>query len=513
MRKTLLAAIVSISLLAACGVDDSGSGSSNGENALKFQTVYPATSADAAISETAFFFTTSSVETLTRLNPETQQLEPWLATEWDTDDGITWTFKLRDDVQFHNGKAMDAQAVKASLEHAMDVNPGIASTLAISEISVVDDHTIEIVTDGPYVSLPSQLAHYNAVIVDVDADAGYPVGTGPFKYTNLDLNSNTASLEAFDDCWSGAPEVENLEVVANQDNNARVLALQSGEADVIYRPSLQSVNSLDTDDLDVDTTEGTRAYMVMHNPAGKNAELFQNLDFRKGLDALFDRKGIVDSLIDGHGSAANGAFPSDSIAAVDNEVITYDTQAALDYFEAAGLDVVDGKVTQNGQPISLRIATYNARPELPQIAQAIQDSAAAVGIDITIVTEDDIDNFLLEQPDQWDLATYSLNALTRGDGSYFLNNLFMPDGAQNYGDFADDKLVELITAYNEELDTDTRIGLLQDIAAYIADNHLHSYLMFPDDSVAFEKEVTGVVAVPNEFEYPVITKDTAISND
>lgn len=512
MRKTLLAVMASVSLLAACGVDDSSS-NAHGEDSLKFQTVYAASSTDAAISETVFFFTTSSVETLTRLNPESQQLEPWLATEWDTDDGITWIFHLRDDVQFHNGKAMDAHAVKASLEHAMDVNAGIASTLAIDEITVIDDYTLEFVTNGQYISLPSQLAHYNAVIVDVDAAANYPVGTGPFKYTSLDLNSNSATLEAFGDYWNGAPELKNLEVVANQDNNARVLALQSGEADVIYRPSLQSIDSLETDDLNIDTTEGTRAYMVLHNPAGRNAELFRNLDFRKGIDALIDREGIVDSLISGHGSIANGAFPSDSIAAVGDESIAYDPQAALDYFEAAGLDVADGTVTQDGQPISLTIATYNARAELPQIAQAIQDSAASVGIDINIITEDDIDNFLSGQSDQWDLATYSLNTITRGDGSYFLNNLFMPNGAQNYGDFADGELVELITAYNQELDVDARIGILQEISAYIADNHLHSYLMFPDDSVAFDKDVTGVTAIPNEFEYPVITKDTAISND
>lgn len=510
MRKILLATLAASAVaLASCGVDDGTSGSDG--NTLNFQTVYAATSADAAISETVFFYTTSSVETLTKLDPANGQLEPWLATEWESTDGINWTFHLRENVKFHDGSIMDAQAVKDALEHAMDVNAGMASTLNIANIEVVDDTTLQIQTNEPYASFPSQLAHYNAVIVKVEDNPEYPIGTGPFKYEKLDLTSNTAQLSAFEDYWDGTAKVDILNVTANMDNNARVLALQSGEADVIYRPSLQAIDSLDTDDIDVDTTSGTRAYMVLHNPEGDNGDLFQNEDFRIGLDYLIDRQGIVNSLIDGHGTVANGAFASDSIAAVDNPVIEYDVDAALEAFERAGLDVNDGKVTQNGSPIELTIATYNARAELPQIAQALQDSAAGVGITINIETQDDIENFLSNG--DWDLATYSLNTLTRGDGSYFLNNLFMPNGAQNFGDFNDSELQSMIEAYNQELNEDSRIAQLQEIAAYIANNHLHSYLMFPDDSVAFDTDVTGVSAIANEFEYPVITKDAEIKND
>lgn len=65
-----------------------------------------------------------------------------------------------------------------------------------------------------------------------------------------------------------------------------------------------------------------------------------------------------------------------------------------------------GKVFKNGQPIKLRMATYNARPELPQIAQIVQDSAKQVGIDMEIYVAENIDEFLLAG--KFDLVTYSL---------------------------------------------------------------------------------------------------------
>lgn len=261
---------------------------------LNFVTVYPANTTEAHQVHTAFILNSGTVETLVGLDPETLELYPWLAEDWQSEDAKTWEFTIRAGVHFHNGTPLTAEAVEASLEHAISINPGIATALQIESMEVTGEHTLTIVTNDVYPALISNLVHYNAVITDVTDDSDLPIGTGAFEFESFDP-AGEAVLLRNEDYWDGQAHLDRVVMTANEDANARLLALQAGDADIIYRPALESIESIAQDEsFVVESVLGTRVYHLIFNYVGANAELWNNEDFRRGIDALMDRDALVD---------------------------------------------------------------------------------------------------------------------------------------------------------------------------------------------------------------------------
>lgn len=456
----------------------------------------------------AFVLNSGTVEMLMGIDPETLETYPWLAESYETEDAQHWSFKIREGITFHNGNPLDAEAVRASLQNAIDVNPGVATALKIQEMEVTGEYTLDITTDSVYPALISNLIHQNAVIVDVTDQGDLPVGTGPFKFESFDPNTE-AVLVRNEDHWDGQAKLDRVIMASNEDANARMLAIQAGDADVIYRPSTESIDSLSQDpNITVESVPGNRVYHLLYNYAGENAELWNNRDFRKGIDALMDRQAIVDGVMAGEGTVAYNPFPGDWPFSPTPMEHPTGTEEALAHFEAAGLDVADGKVTRDGQPLTLKAATYIARPELPLIAQLLRDSAAKVGITVDIQVADNIDEYAATN--DFDILTYSMLTITRGDGSFYLDGTFDEGGAQNHGHLQDPTLTAMLEAFNTELDPDVRDENAKEIASWLEEEAINSYLVVPNESSAYSNRVTGWTTPVNEFEFPMVTKDLDI---
>lgn len=509
MRMKKLAAILVAATVAVAGCsvqeESSSSGSSEGKH-INLETVYPADTTDPHTVGNPYYLSSGGFETLTKVSKD-GHLEPWLAKEWESEDTINWTFTLQDGVKFHNGKAMDAEAVKKSIEKSIENNPGLAKNLPIESMEA-SGNTLKIVTTKSYASLPSAFAHFNAVVTDVDASESYPIGTGAFKFTSLDIKG-AGELEANADYWDGKANLASATLTANEDANTRMLNLQSGQTDIIFRPSLENLQALEGKNIKVEAVASSRVYELMFNYASANSgSLWANEDFRKGFDALIDREGINESILKGNGEVATGPFSPSSPAADGRAVPAFGVDKALEHFKAAGLDVEGDKVSKDGKPLSFTIATYTARAELPLIAQAIQAKAKEVGIEMNIVTPDNIDEFLMGS--DWDLATYAQNTMTRGDGSYFVTSSFSKEGALNYGKYDDPTLEAMIDDFNATVDIDERLEKVKKIGTYLQDHTVNSFVVFPNTSSAFKDTVKGWVTPPNEHEYQLITKDLDI---
>ena len=494
-----------IFVLGGCGSEDKKSGAGN-EKRLNFVTVYPANTIDPHRVHTGFILGSGTVEALVGLNPKTLEIFPWLAESWKTDDAQYWEFKIRKGVKFHNGKDVTAEAVKASLERSITVNPGVKAALKIASIEVVDSHTLKIKTESPYPSLISGLVHFNSVIIDVNAPEDKPpIGTGAFMFEKFDPSTG-AILIKNPHYWDGMAKLDRVYMTANQDANARLLALQSGDADIIYSLSLESLGTLRKDPKWViESAPGTRVSHLIYNYAGENKELWNNEEFRKGIDALVDREGIIKTVMANEAKIAFNPFPGNYPFSPTPKTHEFGKEAALKHFEAAGLTVQDGKVLRNGQPIKLRMATYIARPELPQIAQIVQDSAKQVGIDMEIYVAENIDEFLLAG--KFDLVTYSLLTISRGDGAFFLNSSFAPKAAQNHRRLDVPELNDLLVEYNQTVDITKRNGLAKQFATILEERAYNSYITVPYATAGYRQGVKGWVTPGNDLEFQMVTKD------
>ena len=183
------------------------------------------------------------------------QLVPWLATEWHSVDDLTWEFKLREGVTFHNGEPFNAEAVKFSIERllAPETASPIVELRYVTGVEVVDEYTVRIVTQEPDPLIPAKVSLFGGVMVPPkyiqehgDAYfASHPVGTGPYKFVSWQRDGSLV-MEANDDYWGGRPAVDRIIVDAIPNDASRIAALLAGEVDIIAHlapESYQQVNS------------------------------------------------------------------------------------------------------------------------------------------------------------------------------------------------------------------------------------------------------------------------------
>ena len=148
-------------------------------------------------------------ETFVKISDDLK-IKPWHAEKWETkDNGLTWTFMIRKNIAFQNGKALDANAVKSSLQRAIDQSYAMRNALKIKEMKA-DGHTLAITLKEPMPKFPSELVHPNTAIIDVNAShiAKKPIGTGPFHVLSFD-QGNQVKLERYEDYWNGKVRLKN----------------------------------------------------------------------------------------------------------------------------------------------------------------------------------------------------------------------------------------------------------------------------------------------------------------
>ncbi|SFE19776.1 peptide/nickel transport system substrate-binding protein [Paenibacillus algorifonticola] len=442
------------------------------------------------------------VETLVRMDDKLE-LQPWLASKWESVDDSTWRFTIREGVTFHSGAKLDAAAVKASLERGIGVNKALDTTLKIASMKA-EGQELTITTTEPLPAFPSELVNPYSGIIDVAAEKTMgteafnkaPVGTGPFQIKGFTPNMEI-NLARYDSYWDGAALLEEIKFKFNEDGNVRALALQAKEADLAFQLPAEMVDVIKQDqNLKIESLAGLRAHFLLYN---QQQPALKDVLVRQALDLLIDRESMAKDVMLGNASAANGPFNANLPFGSQEAVQPLDTEKAKQLLEQAGYaQGSSGKLEKDGKPLTLEVITYKGRPELPLIAQLLQSDAAKIGVTLTIKTVENVDTYLRDNND-WNLATYSNLTAPRGDGGFFLNSAFIVGGSLNPANISNDELSAIIAQLNATGDVAERVKLTQAAAAVIKAQALHSYAVYPNIIVGMNKKVTGWTPGPEEY--------------
>lgn len=487
--------LASISLISACSQSSSGTET---KKHIHFLYNFSTNSLDPHVDSSYVPLRAGITETLIRLDEENLSIAPWLAESWEGQDGQHWTIKVRENVTFHNGKKMDAEAVKASLERALKESVAIQNALKVEKIEAADDYTLKITTKVPFPEFVSELVNPNVSIIDVTEEdiVNHPVGTGPFVLKSFSPGSKL-ELERYDDYWDGASNLDSVTFAFNEDANARSLALKSGQVDIVYRPEVESLQSLkDQDGMKVESTSTFRVHQMTMNMQRKS---LQDVNVRRAVDALINRQKIVDTILLGNAEPALGPFLPSLPFAPTYEQHETGADIAVKYLEKAGYSLADGKMQKDGEPLKFILLTYSARADLPLIAQVFQSDAKQIGIEVDIRQIDVPEEYMASNRD-WDLATYSNLTAPRGDAGYYLNATYHPTGALNFSGAQEPELTAMIDQLNQTVSQEERALLAEEVADYVHEHMINSFILHPSTIVAYnENKVKNWVTTRSEY--------------
>jgi peptide/nickel transport system substrate-binding protein len=321
-------------------------------------------------------------DALTRFDGD-NHLRPALAVGWEKIDDLTWRFKLRDGVSFHNGKPFDAAAVKAAVDYVTSdaaAREGLKREIAVlAGARVVDRLTVDIVTTEPAPQMPRYATGLMIGEPEAFAQLGrdgfarQPVGTGPFKLDAMEQNA--WRLSAFDAAWRKA-KVTSLHILAVPEAAARVSGLLAGRLDIVM--------SLNPDALEAIEAAGGRTYVAI-DPAVFGISFitskpgpWQDARVRRALNMAVNRQGIIGALLAGatvpaSQPAARGVLGHDPAIAP----YPYDPAAARGLLAEAGYG--------DGCSFVLEAAT-GIDPNDAAVYQQIQADLRAVGVTMEIRT-------------------------------------------------------------------------------------------------------------------------------
>jgi peptide/nickel transport system substrate-binding protein len=320
--------------LTACGGDDAGDtaapGDENGEQAGGGDIIFGTTDTVVTLDPAkAYDYASSNIlfnvgETLVNFPPGETEPQPHLAEEIDvSDDGLTYTFTIREGVTFHNGKELTSEDVKFSLDRVVDMaHPaGAWSLLAgIESVETPDERTAVVTLSQPNSTFLPRLGYTVATILPSDGHYPAPganlgeeeedaeeleqaaeefvqedlIGTGPYTLGEF-REGESITLEANPDYWGDAPANDRVMIRFFQTSSQMKIALESGEIDVAHRdfsPDEQA-DLESNDDIEVITGEGGRTRYIVLNPFFDEVA---DVEVRRAIAAGIDRQRIAEDV-------------------------------------------------------------------------------------------------------------------------------------------------------------------------------------------------------------------------
>ncbi|MCF6471521.1 ABC transporter substrate-binding protein [Nonomuraea sp. MG754425] len=336
-------------------------------------------------------------------------IQPWLADSWDiSDDGLTYTFTLRQGVTFHDGAAWNAEALKVNFEHMRD--PATKSPLAAAYIApykdaqVVDEHTLKVTLSSPYRPFLDILAQgYLGMISPKQIKESpqsicrHPIGSGPFVFDTWAKGQSITYHRNPDYNWgpkgarhTGPAYLEKLEIRFLTEDATRYNALASGEVHAIDFTPPQNVEDVKANP-DLGFLSAIRPGHPMAFWLNTSRPPFDDVKVRRALLAAVDRASIIEGVSFGQYQVAQGFVTSATpgYARGLEGAITHDPAQADRLLDEAGWNTKDkdGIRLKDGR----RLTAYfpiaaNFPAQRMQIAVQTQAAARKIGLDIQLQT-------------------------------------------------------------------------------------------------------------------------------
>lgn len=331
-------------------------------------------------------------EGLVQMSPD-YEVEPRLATRWELIEPNTWRFHLRDGVTFHDGTPFTAEAVKYTFDRIAEAGGGTLQ-LGPDSTEIVDDLTVDVTPTVENRRLVEQLVHPSNSIVAPGSEPGEkPVGTGPFRFTEY-VSGQQLVVERNGEYWGEQARLDQITFRFIPESNARRLALQSGDIDVMLDVPLDAVGSLESSGFVVDEpAPGVYEAMYANISGEAGYTTLQDENVRKAVAYGIDRTALVEGVFDGLAADEQTMIPARLLgpAADTVEGYSYDRGRAARLLEQSGWRPGDDGIRRKGgERLTLELVNgFPSSQDHGAVAEFLQAQLRGVGIDVEIITTPD----------------------------------------------------------------------------------------------------------------------------
>ncbi|PPA69950.1 glutathione ABC transporter substrate-binding protein [Jeotgalibacillus proteolyticus] len=322
---------------------------------------------------------------------ENLEIQPALAESWEPVDDLTWEFQLREGINFHDGTPFNAEAVKANFDRILDeeiASPRAVQYEMVTEVEVVDEYTVRIHLEYPYAPILANLSNIGGAMMspasieaDYEAmeDGGqpgtyineHPSGTGFLQFESW-TPGDELTLVKNEDYWDGAVSYESVVFQVVPEGATRLANLETEYAHIIDPLAPNEAARVENMEHASLTTEDSVG--INYIGFNLNKEPFDDVRVRQAISMAINKEEMINGIYDGYGTIATGPLAPPVVgAANDIPGLEYDVEEAKALLAEAGYE--DGFST---------IIWTNDNPQRRDIAVAVQNSLADIGVDVQV---------------------------------------------------------------------------------------------------------------------------------
>ena len=456
--------------------------------------------------------------------------KPELAESWEvSEDGKTWTFKIREGVKWQDDVPLTAKDVAFTFNYIVDNN---LQTLAIytggiTGAKAVDDTTVEITTEQPKSNMLAMVVpiipeHIWSKVSGDEATTSFQnkppiIGSGPFQVVEWN-KGKYIRLEANKDYWGGAPKIDTLLFENYKSADTMTADLKQGTIDAaVELPQAQYPS--------VESTEGVTGLKGTHwrfnelgfncydSPDSMGNPVLLDEKFRSALNWAIDRQKIVDVAFFGQadvGSTLIVPYSPYHWEPAADQAYTYDPEEAKTQLDLAGYEDTDGdgvRETKDGKPLSLRLYVTNDSPENQTAAKLISGWFEDVGLDINLKIVDA--GVLLDAQYNYKGDTYAPDYdmfiwfWTYDVDPEMMLGVPTPQQIEGWNDtlWTNDEYTQLFDEQRQTIAVEDRIPLVQRMQEIVWESSPYLIFAYPYQLEAYRSDKwQGVVPSPSEYD-------------
>jgi peptide/nickel transport system substrate-binding protein len=315
-----------------------------------------------------------------------------------SDDGLTYTFTLRDGIKFHDGRQLNSADAKYTLDLVFSSNfaksasffegSGANKKSYIKSVEAPDPKTVVVTLTKPWVGLLSNLVPVAIIPTDsYESQKQHPLGSGTYKFKSYDSSQQVLDLEAFPEYWEGAAKIKDLRVRVIADTNALQAELQAGRVDIAPLPTSLSPDAIkllgQDPNLQVLQFNGSNVNLLTFNTSQAPLD---DVRVRQAFAYAINRESMIRDLLLGQAKLAHSILPEESWAYTVGKEYSFDPAASKTLLDEAGLRDPDGDGPQMRfqKPVVFKVSGSSVSAK--NYASVIQNYLKDVGVPVSIET-------------------------------------------------------------------------------------------------------------------------------